>query len=106
MYIDGSQGLQTPAQDNHRRKWPQQERKPNKFYVKEKHIFKHKQANSSTSNTSHKRIGVIEKTAQIEEKSIEILYKQYCKNLTITAKLNNWIRHIIWKWKQLQSAHS
>ena len=34
-YIDGSQGSQTPAQDNHWRKWPRKERKRNKFYVKE-----------------------------------------------------------------------
>ena len=38
MYIDGSQGSQTPVQDDHRRKYPLKERRRNRYYVKERHI--------------------------------------------------------------------
>ena len=63
MYIDGSQGSQTPVQDDYRRKYPLKERKRNRYYVKVRYMHKHKQTNSSASNPSHKQIGVKERRA-------------------------------------------
>ena len=38
MYIDGSQGSQTPVQDDHRRKCPLKEQRRNRYYVKDRNI--------------------------------------------------------------------